>query len=297
MRKILISSILLTIFTLFIFSISSSFFDIAIQDNYMTNIILKKDLFDVDKKRLILVGGSSFGFSINSAILEGESDYDVINYGLHAGLGIEYMLDDISKYTRDGDIVVLGFEYELYYGEKNKSIILLSNNIEDNYSNILIDKYVFRLNSSLKNLYAYLNNNDSNTTDKIYVSNAINQNGDIISHLNMRNEIVDMNKKINTDGDFIFDEINDFIKKHEEKGVKVLITFPPIPLSFYNFNFGAIEDTVILIYKNFTRNIISSHLDFIFEDQLFFDSIYHMNFLGRDLRTYKLNQDLEIALK
>ena len=39
----------------------------------------------------------------------------MINYGLHAGIGLKYMIDDISTYARKGDIIVFAPEYEHFY--------------------------------------------------------------------------------------------------------------------------------------------------------------------------------------
>jgi hypothetical protein len=294
MKKLFILYIL-SIFTGLILSFSSRFFDLANKNNYMANINLKKELLNVEDKKLILVGGSSFGFSINSTVLEYDLDYDVINYGLHAGLGAKYMLDQIFNYTNDGDIVVLGFEYPLYYGEKDNSLILLSNNIQNIYKNILIEKYIYRLNILLKSLYPYIRNGVF-PQDLVYRSDAIDFNGDIISHLDLPNKSIDFENKIVISSDLIFDEIFKFIKFQEKKGVRVYITFPPIPKSYYAYNFLFIDEISNKVYDFFPKHVISSHKDYVFDDNFFYDTVYHMNNEGRNIRANILKQDLERKL-
>lgn len=63
---------------------------------------------------VLLVGGSNVPFGYDSTFMEGELGRPVINTGLHAGLGLRFILNSVSPYIREGDIVLLSIEYEHY---------------------------------------------------------------------------------------------------------------------------------------------------------------------------------------
>lgn len=65
--------------------------------------------------RIIFVGGSNLAFGLDSQRIKDSLNINVINYGLHAGIGLKYMVDDISTYARKGDIIVFAPEYSHFY--------------------------------------------------------------------------------------------------------------------------------------------------------------------------------------
>src|SRR5258708_4132609 len=48
----------------------------------------------ISRPKIILVGGSNLAFGINSEIIEKEFKMPVVNMGLHAGLGLEFTLNE-----------------------------------------------------------------------------------------------------------------------------------------------------------------------------------------------------------
>jgi hypothetical protein len=71
--------------------------------------------------KLVLLGGSSTLFGIKASVLESELGVPVINGGLHAGLGMAFILREGKKMLRPGDTVMLIPEYELLsFGENNR---------------------------------------------------------------------------------------------------------------------------------------------------------------------------------
>jgi hypothetical protein len=71
--------------------------------------------------RIFAVSGSDLLFSLDTSVLSKHLDHPVINFGSHAGLGLTYILDRITREMRPGDVVVLGLEYELLQGEPQPS--------------------------------------------------------------------------------------------------------------------------------------------------------------------------------
>ena len=82
------------------------------QDGYLQAYNKKCQLLeDTPSPRIIFVGGSNLAFGLDSQRIKDSLNINVINYGLHAGIGLKYMIDDISTYARKGDIIVFAPEY------------------------------------------------------------------------------------------------------------------------------------------------------------------------------------------
>ncbi|MDB5171251.1 MAG: hypothetical protein JWN51_24 [Phycisphaerales bacterium] len=64
--------------------------------------------------RLIIVGGSNALFGIDGELIERKLHVPTVNYGLHAGLPLNYMLFRVSKKMQPGDTILLDPEYDLW---------------------------------------------------------------------------------------------------------------------------------------------------------------------------------------
>lgn len=65
--------------------------------------------------RIIFVSGSSLYTSLDSKRIQDSLRRNVVNYGFHAGIGLRYMIDDVSQYVRKGDVIVIAPEYPQFY--------------------------------------------------------------------------------------------------------------------------------------------------------------------------------------
>ena len=79
----------------------------------------------VSSPRILLIGGSSVMFGINSKMLESHFGIKTINYGVNAGLLLPYTLYAAKKILRRGDFAVVSLEYPMfnYSGDINTQII------------------------------------------------------------------------------------------------------------------------------------------------------------------------------
>ena len=64
--------------------------------------------------RLIFIGPSTLAFGIDSKQISDSLGINVINMGLHAGIGARYYIDDYLHYVREDDIVLIS---PSYYGD------------------------------------------------------------------------------------------------------------------------------------------------------------------------------------
>jgi hypothetical protein len=74
---------------------------------------LKKDylLKNVESPRMIFIGGSNLSFGLDSQKIKISLGINPINTGVHAGIGLKYMLDNTIQYIKNGYIIILIPEY------------------------------------------------------------------------------------------------------------------------------------------------------------------------------------------
>jgi len=75
--------------------------------------------------KMLIVGGSSAFYGIDAVLMEKKLNIHVLNYGLHAGLGLEYQLKRLLRMLNNNDSLLLAFEGPLYTTESNQFSELL----------------------------------------------------------------------------------------------------------------------------------------------------------------------------
>jgi hypothetical protein len=293
LKSLFISSfnLLLITFLIALLLISDFLFPILYKNDYMGNHLLKKEMIiKTDEKKLILIGGSSLAFSMESAILKSNfSDYQIINYGTHAGLGLDYLMEGLNDEVNPEDIVIFALEFEYYYRlESNRLLELHTRNLSgDNVRFQFLNRYIYRTNKLYDGIFRFYSNPNS-----VYRNHAINQFGDVITHHGLDSAILASPNKLEEsfNEDFIYD-LSLIIGTLESKGINVYMSFPPITNEYYFLNKEKIE----LLNYELIRNklpIISNPSDFVFDEKYFYDTHYHMTKEGAILRTVQLIEDI-----
>lgn len=82
------------------------------KDDYMREYNKKIELIKkTPSPRIILMGASTLAFGIDSKQISDSLGINVINMGLHAGIGARYYLVDYLQYIKQGDIVIMSPSY------------------------------------------------------------------------------------------------------------------------------------------------------------------------------------------
>lgn len=275
-------------------------------DGFIAALLDKHRMLEtVESPRIVLVGGSNMAFGVDSPKLQNKFGMRVVNTGLHAGMGLKYILDDVRPFIKKNDIIVIVPEYSHFYGLRSgeetlvetldiypKGISYLNasqvKNVISSFPIYLNKKFTVATNKLTKKpLFVY---------DKIYNRSAFNENGDMESHIGKESKDVSKMEFFPVKGDYdgkTIDDLNDFFEFASKKGARVYFDFPGIPEPHYKKN----KDKVDYVYSNLKKQlkfpVMSTPENYVFPVSDFFDTVYHLNKTGRDERTAKFINDLE----
>ncbi len=266
------------------------------EDNYLMAYNKKCCLLDsVPSPRIIFVGGSNLCFGLDSKRIEDSLRIHVINYGLHAGIGLKFMVDDVAEYVTGGDRVVIAPEYEQFYqcmyGEaETLAQVMACSDWEK--CRLLNAAQVGQVLKGLPDVIRMNMYGLSPKKEAEYRLDGINDYGDESRHWTLLDRPVPPDKPIKEDLDEAFCRY--FIEKVEEmerRGVWVVIIPPVMRASSYETikpqalalcDFLAATDHPFLVPPE-------CH---VLPDSCAYDTKYHMNKRGVDRFTSLVIEEL-----
>ncbi|MBN2157999.1 MAG: hypothetical protein JW807_01295 [Spirochaetes bacterium] len=265
--------------------------------------------------RMIFVGGSSV-LSINGPLIEKELKHSVINMSLWGGMGTQEHLDEIRPFLRAGDVVVITMEYgtlldpRYYYyihtnEEAKKFFFLMSpeRHIPEyfrkgNYAEmlkIMHELSQMKVKSYLRNIATF---NFSHLCDKGFPNYHIefDANGDRANPYMVFRPLGDRDTSFTYPHEkqiFFLNDFNDFASARK---ARVFFYFSPFPDKYYLINEKYINAYYEIMKKNFKGTLINKPSDFMYPEEYFADTIYHLNAKGENIRTPEMITMLKRAL-
>ena len=272
-------------------------------------------LHSINEPKLVVLGGSSVVFGVDSEIIEKYTGMPVVNFGLYAALGTKLMLDLSRSAIGEGDVVVLSPELDpqtmsLYFSAEQTLRAL-----DDDFS-------MFRDIDS-ENRLSLLGGMWRFATDKlellrtgrvidppgVYNAKNIDGRGDLTypTPENVMPEYYDSNKRITLtedilDSEFI-DYLNDYIAYCEGRGATVLFAYCPMneralvrPYSDEAMNTEARREFHGYLSSVIKCEVIGNIEEAVMDAAYFYDSNFHLNDAGRRTRTIWLTEDILSAM-
>lgn len=265
-------------------------------------------LRSVDGEKVVLIGGSSLAFGIDSDAMEAVIGRPVVNFGLYATLGTKVMMDLSKSGLSRGDVVVICPEMDtqtlsLYYNSEamwqacDSDMSLLLHIGKDNIGDMAGGFWGYAASK-----IRYANSGGLDVTG-VYAKSSFDEYGDIVYErpYNQMTLGFDPNKYITLsgeifDGDFI-DYVNDYVAWAHRHGVDVYFSFPPM-------NEDAVlttdEEEIHAFYQflhdNLDCEVISEVGDYILDAGYFYDSNFHLNDAGVPIRSMQLCEDIMRAI-
>ncbi len=264
-------------------------------------------LKDTDGDKIVLIGGSSLAFGVDSATMEEYLGRPVVNFGLYATLGTKVMLDLSKSGVSRGDTVVICPEMDsqtlsLYFNSEamwqavDSDTSLLFGIGADNTGD-MIGGFWDYLSAKL----GYARGEGLSVTG-VYTKAAFNEYGDI-SYERPYNQMTlgyDPNKMITLTRDIFaedfVDYVNAYIRWAKLRGVTVYFSFPPMNAdAVLTTDEAELSEFYQFLSDSLNCEIISDVSDYILDAGYFYDSNFHLNDAGVPIRTMQLVEDIRRA--
>ena len=266
--------------------------------------ILKASLQN-PSQRIIFLGGSNLAFGLDSELIEKSlenilnTDITVINMGLHAGIGLNRLINQILPYLREQDIVILVPEYGQFSKQINgfgTAWFLERDILHTPLLKMRKRGFLTFPTEFLSYLKETFKKPVGGTTDtaSAYRRDAFNSYGDLIGHLSLSHD--EPITPFTAIPEYDIRSIKAFmryVKLMQNKNVTILFSYPCFQeQSFYN-NENIIEETDKFLRKRNPYIIfLGEPRKYIVNDSLLYDTPFHLNADGREKRTLLVIEDL-----
>lgn len=279
-------------------------------DTFMGELKSKYErLKETSGKRIVLVGGSGVAFDCDSALMDDFfPSYEIVNFGMYAGLGTKAVMDLSENYIHEGDIVILSpeqseqtfsdyFNGEYMWQAADGAFGMLRDLKSENFEAMLgnFPRFVLeKLN--------YVMKGQKPQTDSIYQKKSFNTYGDIELDTCRENILpngYDVNQKVRFTEDVVqpefMDYMNDWAKRLEKKGAVVWYRYCPVnKLSVEDMDDLAAYD--VFLRQKLDFPVIGNPENSLMEAEWFFDTNFHLNQPGKEVNTVQLIRDMKAML-
>ena len=279
-------------------------------DTFMGELKSKYErLKETSGKRIVLVGGSGVAFDCDSALMDDFfPSYEIVNFGMYAGLGTKAVMDLSENYIHEGDIVILSpeqsrqtlsnyFNGEYMWQAADGAFGMLRDLKSENFEAMLGNFPRFALEK-----LNYVMKGQKPQTDSIYQKKSFNTYGDIELDTCRENILpngYDVNQKVRFTEDVVqpefMDYMNDWAKRLEKKGAVVWYRYCPVnKLSVEEMDELAAYD--VFLRQKLDFPVIGNPENSLMEAEWFFDTNFHLNQPGKEVNTVQLIRDMKAML-
>lgn len=265
----------------------------------MVSVMKDSLLKNTKSPRIIFVGGSNLSFGLNSQMLKDSLKINPINTGIHAGIGLQYMIENTLRFVKKGDIIVLIPEYEHFYLDYDAgSEELLRIVFDVDISNLkLLNMWQLGNIVSLMPKYATSKLNPTEyfnvVESDVYSVNSFNKYGDAVAHYGMKRR--DFPQTQNFKNEFnnnVMEKLKKFQLDIEKKGANLIVSYP----AFQDLSYANCEKKIKRVQKEFEKNnfsILGTPERYKCPDVMMFNTPSHLNKQGVDYRTKLFIEDFE----
>lgn len=279
-------------------------------DTFMGELKSKYErLKETSGKRIVLVGGSGVAFDCDSALMDDFfPSYEIVNFGMYAGLGTKAVMDLSENYIHEGDIVIFSpeqseqtfsdyFNGEYMWQAADGAFGMLRDLKSENFEAMLGNFPRFALEK-----LNYVMKGQKPQTDSIYQKKSFNTYGDIELDTCRENILpngYDVNQEVRFTEDVVqpefMDYMNDWAKRLEKKGAVVWYRYCPVnKLSVEDMDDLAAYD--VFLRQKLDFPVIGNPENSLMEAEWFFDTNFHLNRPRKEVNTVQLIRDMKAML-
>ena len=281
------------------------------QGDYLFALIDKFDHLKTEESpKIVLIGGSNLAFGMDSETLSQYYDMPVVNMGLHAGIGLRFLLEGIKPYIHEDDLLIVIPEYGqfsgLYLGTSSDLIPTLFTVFPEGFKYVSFPQLLMVLSGipryAMDNLYdAYIKGHAFKKYEhNIYARSSFNQYGDLTAHWTEPSYISYEYKKEEPEliDRKMLRELRQYVSFYQSQGAKVAILPPAlVNTAAQSMKRGIQQVTEELSRVNNEAFQYFHPQKYFIPDSLGYDTKYHLIKPGIDIRMHYLIEDLNTFLE
>lgn len=268
-------------------------------------------LQSIHKRKIILLGGSNVSFGLDSKMMSEHFAMPVTNMAISAGLGLKFMLADAKPYIKEGDIVILSPEFDHFTGKSFSANALINGNetllfmlfdiyprgirrIDQGQFRNMVNNFPLYTSQKIGMIVNELSGKHKNKPLGVYERLSFNEFGDeVVSRERSSEPIKSVESLNNAD---LNEEAFSIIRSFRDFVISRHAVFFLTPPSFQEKSFNNSSHFIAGIENKLKADKIpltSAFGVYAFPDSLFFNSAYHMNARGVDIRTNLLMHQID----
>ena len=295
-RRIVVTALAVILAEQVFFLICGFGLPVQFGDTFMGELKSKYErLKETSGKRIVLVGGSGVAFDCDSALMDDFfPSYEIVNFGMYAGLGTKAVMDLSENYIHEGDIVILSpeqseqtfsdyFNGEYMWQAADGAFGMLRDLKSENFEAMLGNFPRFALEK-----LNYVMKGQKPQTDSIYQKKSFNTYGDIELDTCRENILpngYDVNQKVRFTEDVVQPEFMDYMNDWY---------CPVNKLSVEDMDDLAAYD--VFLRQKLDFPVIGNPENSLMEAEWFFDTNFHLNQPGKEVNTVQLIRDMKAML-
>ena len=253
----------------------------------------------IGSPKIVIAGGSNIAFNIDSERVQKELEIPVVNIGLNVGLGLNFMLEELKDVSDEGDTIFLFLTYFLdldgnyalkkhtakhyttaqkYYPFDLKEEVIIHTRDTRNH---LRNKIVSVLLGNITKTETEIKGDES-----IYTRYNFDKFGDFEGHHGLE-PAADLDQRLKFEYRYWkgIERLNTFTAWAEKNNIAAYYLFTAYPKTEFQKNRIVIKKFEDDLRKNSQIKILGEPETFLFIEDYFFDTVYHLNKSGRKKRT------------
>ncbi|CAM4245092.1 hypothetical protein LIBO111022_12315 [Listeria booriae] len=260
---------------------------------YRSKGILRiKQLLDIKTKyaqqttgaKRLIIGGSDVLYSFDTDKIERETAMPTVNFGVNVGLGMGFLLDEAKRQAKPGDEVVLCLAYSLYFKPAYDVFAYEYYRMFEKrqLTRFTWKQHAYYLIGNFKLNMGYKQKQFDISTSGAYV----NVSGALLPD--------EKYKPLQFPVHFRETEavlkLESFCEYCRQEGIRVRVTYPS------TLGFEAYDDSLYLqqlvAYLEANYRVIGTPSDYFVPRAWIFNSVYHVNDIGQQVRTEQLLEEM-----
>ena len=297
MKKIILTAGTALLFPIVLLMLASLLIPAQYEESFLGGISIKLECAQsITSPKIMLVGGSSLPFGVDSERIQEKTGCETVNFGLYAALGTVYMMEQSKSVIHEGDMIILcpetssqtmsmyfGGEYAWQAADACPQTLLKIRpadylKMAASFPAYISAKYRLHQSGGISGNGVYMKSSFSPKGDIVYPreKNIMIGGYDPNTPISLTSELMDKDFAV---------YINKYVAYAEKKGAKVYFAFPPMNRLAVTSNEEEIYTFFLTMQSMLDCEIITSPEDSILNEKLFYDSNFHLTDRGRDVYT------------